>query len=264
MTPLEAYGDYAEGTLRLMVGYARALAASADAAEPPGQILDRRVDILRHTTLFDGRHPASVLDPPNTAWEALKERLIAVLERAADDAVEDACWRILEPLVTPILAERQAHSRQFSQGPYNCWRYEFVAANAGGDENVDRIAIHFSNAYCPHSPFDADHRGPLAADLGRMLADARRAHPTARRVVCGSWLNSLPPFAALFPPEWKASFASRDFSGGTAGFWGQYMDRRGAFHRRNGEQLRATGRHPYVAGVCGCDLGEAIRFVESR
>ena len=74
MSDFEAYRNFVVNSLKLMV-------VVREASGIPGgssgsrfrKHLDMRVDILRHTALYDGRHPASVLDPPNADWGEAQE-----------------------------------------------------------------------------------------------------------------------------------------------------------------------------------------------
>lgn len=232
------------------------------------EALDTRVDILRKTTVYDGRHPALKMDPPNVGWEDLKNRL-EIKIRAHADAVdsrglEEECWEILEPLISPILHDSSLKSQQFSKGPYACWRYTFAAEYYPNPQVANCIDLHFANAYCPESPFSMSHRSHLLESLLQLLLDAKQANPVARQVVCGSWLNQLSPFLSCFPPAWAQSFTPFTTFYGTAGWWGQYMDHRGAFHLKNASAFRRLGSHPHVAGSCYCDLEEAIHHVSKR
>ena len=262
MISYEAFRDYEIGLVKLMVWYVREL-AFADSPVPISEALDLRVDILRKTTLYDGRHPAMGLDPPIPEWDGLKIRIEAGIRRSegVTDAggLEEACWEMLEPLVTPALPARHEESTKLLAGPYRCWRFGFLSRYHADPALTDCIDLHFANACCPESPFSVAHREDLLRSLHRMLTDARQAHPQARSVMCGSWLNRLPRFQALFPPAWTASFTPSEFSSGTAGHWGQYMNRTGAFHAHNASLLRATGKHPYPCGVSHCDVDDALR-----
>lgn len=238
MDPLAAYADYVEGSLRLMIHYARHLTSRRNPPVPMAEALETRTDILRKTAHFDGRHPAYGLEPRNAAWDDLKaqlaERILAHAETDGTNALEEECWSLLHPLVEPILPESYAHSLQIGRGPYGCWRFDIR------DNDPDAINLHVCNAYQPASPFDAEYRPRLVHCLLQLLRDAQAAHPHAIRLRCSSWLNQLPPFLALFPPSWRASFVASDYSSGTAGHWGQYMDHRGAFHRYNGAAVAST------------------------
>ena len=262
MTDFQAYSDFVVNSLKLMVWYVKHLVSREDHRISLSEALDMRVDILRHTALYDGRHPASVLDPPNADWEKLKSQLgERIFSNADPDELETECWELLEPLVAPILGTRYKRSRSYTDGPFQCWRYDFLPKHHFSPNLTDCVDIHFANACQPESPFARPYRERLLTSLREMLVEANNVHPTAKTAVCGSWLNRFPPFLELFPDVWAASFEAWEFSSGTAGHWGQYMDRRGGFHVENAAALRASGRHPYECGVCYCRIDDILDFL---
>ena len=72
MTLQEACRNYHEGVIRLMIWNVWHLANRTDPPVDVTVALDRRIDICRKTTVYDGRHPAVGLDPPNEAWSELR------------------------------------------------------------------------------------------------------------------------------------------------------------------------------------------------
>lgn len=254
----KTFTDFTDGSLRLMVCYARELVYHREPPVTLHNALDIRVDILRKTTLYDGRHPGLGLDPPIPEWDELKARLEAILARHSQDedtgALEEACLSILWPLVEPTLKDAYSRSREFSAGPFGCWRF-------GYKEPERTIDLHFANAFVPESPFAPQHRRQVVHDLRSLLDEAVRDHPNAQSVQCFSWLNRLPPFLAIFPPNWAPTFDEWEYSSGTAGHWGQYMDRRGAFHQANAANLKRTGHHPYACGRCHCSVQDLQRHL---
>ena len=77
MDPLAAYADYVEGSLRLMIHYARHLTSRRNPPVPMAEALETRTDILRKTAHFDGRHPAYGLEPRNAAAASQAGRVSA-------------------------------------------------------------------------------------------------------------------------------------------------------------------------------------------
>jgi len=98
----------------------------------------------------------------------------------------------------------------------------------------------------------------LVADLLRLIEEAVTIHPAITGVLCASWLNQFEAFVALFPPAWRASFEPVTRHLANNGWWGQYMDRRGAFHEVRGREFRRTGAHPYSSGVCQCQISDVV------
>ena len=125
MDALAAYRDYMTRVVRLMIWHVWNL-SRRDNPVPTLVALDRNVDIMRKTTLFDGRHPATGLNPPIPEWDALKEKLaslIAVHDAPDTESLEDACWNLLEPYITPKLVKVSDFRH-----PYGCWGYNRLYA----------------------------------------------------------------------------------------------------------------------------------------
>ena len=248
MDALTAHRDYTTRIIRLMIWYVWHL-DRRDNPVPILAALDTNVDVMRKTTLYDGRHPADGLKPPVPEWDALKSKLASLIAAHTDpdtSPLEEACWSILEPYVAPNLEEAPG-----GKPTYGCWTYTFR------DEKPLAIDIHFGNGYRPESPF-RDRREDLIADLLRLIEEAIEERPAATTIQCDSWLTSFEPFAALFPDAWNDSL---NFHGGylaTYGWWGQYMDERGAFNQSRASKFRKTGEHPYQAGECECGIGPAV------
>lgn len=73
--PAEAWYDYVEGVVKLMIWHVWDLHHDSDDQASLHDNLDRRIDIMRKTTLFDDRHPAMGLNPPIPEWDDLKTEL---------------------------------------------------------------------------------------------------------------------------------------------------------------------------------------------
>ncbi len=88
--------------------------------------------------------------------------------------------------------------------------------------------------------------------------------PKLETIGTGSWLNSVPPFTTLFPPEWLASAKPFPKLVQGKGWWGQFIDRRGGYHRPNGDYLRRTGRFPYPVLNFTCSIDSLRRHLKER
>jgi hypothetical protein len=253
--PVEAWRDYVEGVVRLKFWHVWDLHRDKHDRFSIQQNLDRRVDILRKTTLFDGRHPALGLDPPIHAWNDLKDELAALITLAGSaqvsDDLEDECWDLLRPSIEPALEEYRERLDKVKARPYKCWESEVI------HDAPKRINLHFANAYQPRSPF-SHCRDDLIDTLKRMLDDALREHQDVEVVVCSSWLNEFRPFQMLFPESWTKSFEPVYDYWPTYGWWGQYMTHEGRFHRDNGRRFREMRRHPLTAGEASCGVQELL------
>lgn len=166
MSGFEAYRDFVVNSLKLMVWYVKHLVSREEHRISLSEAFDMRVDILRHTMLYDGRQPASVLDPPNAEWENLKSQLGERIVNIADpDELETECWELLEPLVAPILGTRYKRSQDYTDGPFQCWRFYFLPKHHFLPNLTDCVDIHFANACQPESPFAPHLRERLVASL---------------------------------------------------------------------------------------------------
>lgn len=110
------------------------------------------------------------------------------------------------------------------------------------------LTVHARNCYRPESPFD--HADRLRTSLLSVLDEAGERRPDVEWIQCGSWLNSLPSFAALFPPIWREA-ARRD------------VDRRGALHERMATQFRRTGQFPFAHLLCRYRIEQLRRHLQS-
>lgn len=217
--------------------------------------LNTRTDIYRLTILFDGKTIPYHKAPGwrDAQWEALLEQLRACYERHMADATSDAFEREAYEIFRPML--EPAFERSVEQWPKPEDRpYGFFACNLAElvDPPSQAIEIHLFNPFSPASPF-ADPRERMR-ELRRLINDMQREHPEVTQIATGTWLNAFPPFLAFFPPEWaeSATLVTVDFPG--AGLWGQFYDRRGRFHRENGEYLRRTGTFRYQPMHCRCRI----------
>jgi len=150
MDRVSAHKDYISQVIRLMIWHVWELANRPS----PVQVsvsLEKNVDIMRETCLFDGRNPADGLDPPVPEWDELKAVLASHLETHQGDTgpLEETCWAILEPYIFPTLKIPDNRGRT-----YGCWEHDLP------DDDPNCIDLHFRNAYRPESPF-RDHRHDL-------------------------------------------------------------------------------------------------------
>lgn len=258
--PTEAWHDYVYGVIKLMIWHVWALHHDSDNRASVQENLDKRVDIMRKTVLFDGRHPAVGLNPPIPEWDELKTELASRITRVGRSEetqdLEDRCWELLWPLIEPTMHRAPKQLEDVKVRPYRCWSYDLK------EKWPWRVGLHFANAYQPQSPF-RHGRGDLLDSLRRLLEDVRSSHPEVKRVICVSWLNQFEPFQALFPPSWKASFVPIYDSWATYGWWGQYMTHEGGFHQRNGHLFRLHRHHPYTSGDSQCGIDEALDHLQS-
>lgn len=245
---------YVKGFTKLSLWYVWRLAKAG--SEPFADVVNKRVNIYRNTSLYDGkRHPAG--DDVGPEWSGVVGRLESLFGR---HEMESAAVRFEAEglaLLWPYLEARLKATGDGLSGerPYECWSYDYTDSG--------RLNIHIDNVYRPKSPL-SEMFTPFAASLIRMLRDSRTRRPDIMIVRCSSWMNSTPRFRSLFPASWAESEVVNPHIGYTMGHWGQFMDRRGDFHAGNGRRFRATGTLPYPASACECEIAEALTHLTVR
>lgn len=252
MDPIRA--SYVKGFTALSLWYV--CKAMREGNEPFADVVNRRVNIYRNTSFYDGRrHPAT--EDVGAEWAGVLERLEALYEQHRGEPSTARFEAAGLDLLWPCL---EARLRRVPEGPkadrpYGCWTFDY--------RREDRLSLHIANVYSPKSPL-SEMILPFAASLVRLLRDSRAQRPEVAVVRCGSWLNSAPPFLALFPDSWAEGAVANPDIRFTMGHWGQFTDRRGDFHRRNGERFRATGKLPYPCSTCECPIEEALDHLAAR
>ncbi len=208
-------------------------------------VVNARVNIYRNTNFYEGGNKVPSRGHVDLAWNEYLEGLKAIFDRHITDTgkLEEEGLAYLWPRVIKTGGRASANRR-----PYECWTF---------DDGEDYIAIHIANVYQPKSPL-SDMRIPFAASLLRLLGDTQQRRPEVKMVRCGSWMNSVPPFQAMFPESWHKSAVLSPRSGFGMGHWGQFADRVGRFHERNGAKLRETGDFPNPSLSCRAPIDEIV------
>ena len=221
----------------------------------------KRVNLFRMTR-FAGSAAQDVPEDQE-GWRCVLHRLERMCERHSGDpdtsAFEAEGVELLWPHMQPVIAWELEAFDEFGRRAIGCFQYEF-AKYYGDPEAEDHLTLHVRNTYRPDSMFR--HLPQVAGSLLEIAERAGRERPEVTWVQCGSWLNSLPPFAGLFPQSWVA-LAQPGRPGNHMGWWGQFQDRRGGFHERNAGLFRATGRFPYQHMLCHCPIGELSEHLRS-
>ncbi len=94
--------------------------------------------------------------------------------------------------------------------------------------------------------------------------DRAEAEYGADRLGTGSWLNSHPRWLALFPEEYRRNMGADDEDVGCGkGFWGQFINARGAFNAKHARILRETGRFPYPKRYSWCSFQAMRRHLKA-
>ena len=216
-------------------------------------LVNGRVNIYRNTSLYDGKHHPSSEDV-GPKWKGILEELRLVFDRYMDMPSTEQLEATGLDLLSQHLKKRPDVLPPPETRPYESWSYDY-----GGDQ----LNIHILNVYQPRSPL-SDMWVPFAAALIRLLQDSQVRRPDVELVRCGSWLNSVPPFQKLFPERWKQSAEPRPEVRYTMGHWGQFTDRLGDFHARNGALFRETGEFPFANLQCGCPIEEVLAYLKGN
>jgi len=241
---MDRYKNYAREFTKLSLWYARKriLEGSSDFENA----LNVRVNIFRNTRLNDGvnRHPSQD-DVEIPEWTALLDRLRTVFDSHIGDedttVLENEGLEVFWPDIKAKVDRDGDPQVPGEDRPYESWSCDYRGDTA--------LNIHIFNTYAPASPLTSK-KDAFAAALIRMIEDSVRNRPDIDVVACGSWLNSVPSFADLFPQAWRDSARGSREVRYTMGHWGQFTDRRGDFHVKNGQQFRETGEFPYESTRC--------------
>ncbi len=213
-------------------------------------LVNGRVNIYRNTSLYDGKHHPSSEDV-GPKWKEILKGLRAVFDRYMDASSTEQLEAAGLDLLWPHLRKCRGALPPPETRPYECWSYDY-----GGNQ----LNIHILNVYHPRSPL-SDMWVPFAASLIRLLQNSQVRRPDVELVRCGSWLNSVLPFQKLFPERWKQSAEPRPEVRYTMGHWGQFTDRSGDFHTRNGALFRQTGEFPFANLRCECSIDEVLAYL---
>ncbi len=222
-------------------------------------VVNKRVNIYRNTSLYDGkRHPSK--EDVGPEWREILDRLKAIYDRHWDASstaqLEEEGLEFLWPYLDARIRQEGDPMDQLRQTdrPYECWSQDY---------RVDRNNTHIDNLYRPKSPL-SEMVVPFAASLIRLLRDSQAQRPEIKIVRCGTWMNSVPPFQSLLPKSWMENAEERPEIGYSYGHWGQFQDRKGDFHAHNGARFRETGKLPYPSLSCECPIEEALDHLHTH
>ena len=216
-------------------------------------LVNGRVNIYRNTSLYDGKHHPSSEDV-GPKWREILNELRTIFDRYMDASSTEQLEAAGLDLLWPYLKKRRGVLPPQETRPYECWSYDY---------GEDQLNIHILNVYQPQSPL-SDMWVPFAASLIRLLQDSQVRRSDIEVVRCGSWLNSAPSFQQLFPERWQQNAEPRPEVRYTMGHWGQFTDRLGDFHARNGALFRETGKFPFANLRCECPIDEVLTYLKGN
>ncbi len=226
------------------------------------ELLLKRVDIWRKTDLNQGGLVTPV-DHAAPAWKEIVAGLWHCYQQHARveqrDVFEEQAFALLSDRVrrrTPLDFRNECERRHL-QG-YQCGS---IRADAPEENMPDTVFFHIANAISPRSIFEDPAYVPNC--LLALLDNAENVHG-ARYVRTATWLNSHPAWLRLFPQSWQD--ALREEPGGIEwhyGYWGQFINARGCFNHRLGNQFRLSGRLPYALRSSRCLISDLRLHLQS-
>ena len=193
-------------------------------------------------------------------WNSLLNSLQSIFLRSdknkSDNTFEHDGLKLLWPVLEPCI-EKDVNSWPWIPSCYGNYPFEtgsfgfFLYEISSTESNERQINLHMGNILAPKSPFMnlKDRKGELA----QLLEDAFTREPQIKYIISDSWLNSFKTFQDLFPYEWQKD-ATPSLLSYTYNWWGQFVSRRGNYHKRNGDYLRKTGKFPYLSQICSCSI----------
>ncbi len=256
-SPLETRREYVRELSKLKLWYVWWLRKQGEADFETA--ITKRVGLWQMTLFWEG--PAGQRPEESPGWRelamALREVFDAHDSAAGSSAVEREGLALLSPHLEAALERDLSVAARWLEDAIGCFSYEFRPFYAE-PESDDHLTLHVRNAHQPDSPFQ--HASELVANLQQVVSRAESERPEVEWAQCATWLNSLPPFARLFPPVWTET-SRLGAPGNHTGWWGQFMDRRGGFHAANARRLRETGQFPYTHRLCRCPVTDLRRHL---
>jgi hypothetical protein len=216
---------------------------------------------LAHWTQLWNRIPWSrSSDPEDTplAKRRLYAEILTTLSRLYEQHQSDTTPKGFSETAADCLESLvKEYEQGFQAHPPNDIRWSGCFGFTVSHGKGSNAALHFYNARWPHSPFRDVSR--LMNDLQQCLETLRSQYPRVKGVSCGSWINNLPSFLALFPERYRISLhpTSPDGKNGM-GWWGQFIRHDGLLNGTRAEQLRQRGDFPYVRKFGFCPLAELV------
>lgn len=249
MTTLAEHREYLHDIVRLKLWFLHRF-LTEHPGEPFRDALRNRVDIYRKTVFNPGllNPTPEEINFESAGWRALEEALESCFRSAGNDAArfEAEGFALLRDAVDGR-AFRDWIDVSFING-YQCGslRYEYGALEK------DTVDVHIANARRPGSMFEDPEYLPCCfVELMRVT----EAKFNCRRFRVISWLNSMPKWLEYFPQSFRDSRGSANTDiQWHYGFWGQFIDARGLFNKRNAERFRATGTMPYSTRESFCSF----------
>lgn len=254
---LAEHREYLHEIVRLKLWFLhRRLAAHP--GEPFETALRERVDIYRKTDLNpEGMNPATLhFDSP--AWLELERQAAACYARNRDsaEAFEAEAFELFRPSI-----DRRSE-RDFAENPLTGYQCGFLRHELRTEPDApDTLLFHIANDMAPDSFLD--HEDHIRDCFTKLLDIAEREFHASNITTC-TWLNELPKWLRIFPPEWVENMGPRNTDvKWHFGFWGQFVTARGTFNARYGSLLRETGELPFYPRFARCPITSMRRKLDA-
>lgn len=210
-------------------------------------VIRNRIDIYRKTNANKGLlNPTELLfDQPE--WKEMEDKAENLYNELKnyEPSFESAAFEVFRPSIDERL--EKDFSDRTGLATYQCGSLKHEEKLTADGES---IGFHIANAVAPRSIFD----DPLyLPQCFLKLINAVETQYGAKKITCGSWLNSNPAWLAVMPQEWSDNLEPEitDVQW-HYGFWGQFISARGTFNAKPGAKLRETGRLPYYLRCSKC------------
>ena len=216
-------------------------------------ILRERVDIFRKTDI----NPETMTPRGSyyhlPAWLDLENRLkdIYAMVNGDEKLFEEWGFDLLRPTL-----EKRCERDFYDQAAAAAYQCGFLRHNLNLNIDGETLGFHIRNDRRPYSFLDDPAH---IKECFMQLLDVAENKFSARCISTNTWLNSVEKWLVLFPQEWRDNLREIDTEvRWHYGFWGQFINSRGAFNAKAGEKLRATGKLPFYPRYSFCTI-EAMR-----
>ena len=218
--------------------------------------------LYRQTTFYGALHWHLTVPQPEipaqqkTLWLQFLGQVEPIFNQRATQGNTQAFTKEAATLVFPLVVAAEVRQCLTSTEQwFGCFRYDFQEKNNG-------VNLHFRNACVPASPFADMSR--LFASLKELVADIEARGLAPQTMGCGSWINNLVPFQALFPPSYAAALnptSPEDKMGD--GWWGQFVSRKETLHKPRADLLRNELRFEFPRLRGDCPFAEFKAYITS-
>lgn len=252
-TTLEEHRTFRHKQLGVQL-YFTALWARKHPEEPIHSILENRTAIYKFSDENPQGNGPSAVFYERPGWQRLMRAAEEAFRKYPDspsDFENELAGIFGESVDRRIERDYEEYIRFPESFQCGCLRHDHELWRDTG-----RLCFHIGNPLRPHSIFDDPEY--LKNCLLCVALHAELLFHT-RLISTGTWLNSNPKFLRYFPQEWKDNMsAPSENIVGHLGYWGQFINARGLFNDRIGEQFRATGKLPFALRESYCTI-DALR-----